>query len=542
MHSPVLNSRRVTYHADGKAVMRQVDFRVVFLLGVLFFLPYPARCAIIHVPADKPTIQEGVDASLDGDEILVADGIYTGSGNKDIDLFGKSLRIASENGPERCIIDIESNGRAFDLFDPENRDAVIEGFTIRNGFHWDGGGIRVLAGSAQIADCRIENCVATREGGGVYLAASASMHDCDIISNSAFEKGGGIFCSQSSRIIRCRISSNTALNGGGVATDARTCSISETTITGNSASSGGGVYCDADQLVLNRCIIRGNAVDFNGGGLFCDGYSATSLENTIVDLNTAGRDGGGLYGDDQAAAIHMVNCLMDSNEAQHHGGGLACLESVNPVLVNSIVRSNAPDQFQAQKHTVRFCNVQGGCSGIGNIDADPGFIDAATCDYRLQTTSICMDTGTDETAPTEDIDGYPRPSGGAFDIGPHEAEGRPSAIRVHLKIPTHVVHADDLFNVSLEIWNPSVPADDSKLFVVLDLHGQYYCAPAFISFDYYEVAIPTGLSTFSIVPSFRWPDLGDSEFGIVWYSALLNPELTRLETPLSVFEFAWDCR
>ncbi len=48
----------------------------------------PAAADILHVPGDYPTIQAGIDAAVNGDEVVVADGIYTGEGNRDIDFGG----------------------------------------------------------------------------------------------------------------------------------------------------------------------------------------------------------------------------------------------------------------------------------------------------------------------------------------------------------------------------------------------------------------------------------------------------------------------
>ena len=42
------------------------------------FLPFSFLAAItINIPADYPTIQEGINASVDGDTVLIAQGTYT---------------------------------------------------------------------------------------------------------------------------------------------------------------------------------------------------------------------------------------------------------------------------------------------------------------------------------------------------------------------------------------------------------------------------------------------------------------------------------
>ena len=85
--------------------------------------------------------------------------------------------------------------------------------------------------------------------------------------------------------------------------------------------------------------------------------------------------------------------------------------------------------------TVSYCDVQGGQVGVyvepgstlnwgsGNIDTDPLFVDAPNYDLHLQETSPCIDTGTAEDAPSDDLDGNFRPVGSGYDMGAYEYQG-----------------------------------------------------------------------------------------------------------------------
>ncbi len=181
--------------------------------------------ATIQVPGDYQTIQAAIDASVDGDTVLVADGTYTGEGNKNLDFNGKELTVQSENGPLKTIIDCENDGRGFYFHSGELEDAVVTGFTITNGRVRDqGGGIYIGNSSPTITNCIIINNIATSnsnnsQGGGIYLgnAGSPTIANCVIVRNTSNYLGGGIyFYNARPNIINCTITRNVAVDGGGI--------------------------------------------------------------------------------------------------------------------------------------------------------------------------------------------------------------------------------------------------------------------------------------------------------------------------------------
>ena len=55
-----------------------------------------ADAVIIDVPCDEPTIQAGIDAAMNGDEIVVAPDTYF----ETINFLGKAITSRSSDGPE----------------------------------------------------------------------------------------------------------------------------------------------------------------------------------------------------------------------------------------------------------------------------------------------------------------------------------------------------------------------------------------------------------------------------------------------------------
>ena len=142
---------------------------------------------------DHRTIQAGIDAAADGDEVIVGDGTYTGMGNKDLYFHGKAITVRSENGPENTIIDCEGDGRGINFQSGEGSDSIIQGITIAHGTAYMGGGIYCSDSSPSINNCRIIGNSAGSEGGGIYTRSNSSptILNCVFSGNTA-DYGGGM--------------------------------------------------------------------------------------------------------------------------------------------------------------------------------------------------------------------------------------------------------------------------------------------------------------------------------------------------------------
>jgi len=153
-------------------------FKWIASLALIFLcLPLVAIGANIHVPGDQATIQAGIDAAVNGDTVIVADGIWTGDGNRDLDFLGKNIVVRSANGPENCTIDCQGSKadphRGFHLQSGEGRDAEIQGLTITNGHADMGGAIRFQGAQVTIrGNIIIGNYGAN--GGGIVRSQNIS--------------------------------------------------------------------------------------------------------------------------------------------------------------------------------------------------------------------------------------------------------------------------------------------------------------------------------------------------------------------------------
>lgn len=151
--------------------------------------PDPPLSRYLHVPADYASIAEAVDSALQYDTIVVAPGLYTGDGFRDIYVRDKNIYIRSDSGPLQTVLDLQ--GDSLDphfgfAFASRSDEVVLEGFTIRNGYSNHGAGISFISTNPTVINCLFLNNTATISGGAIRCKASSPLFlNCTFVGSSA---------------------------------------------------------------------------------------------------------------------------------------------------------------------------------------------------------------------------------------------------------------------------------------------------------------------------------------------------------------------
>ncbi len=465
---------------DGGTARRPAPVVVVVLAALA--AAAGAEAEIIDVPADYATIQAAINASEDGDIVVVAPGTYTGIGNRDLDFGGRAITVQSADPQDPAVvaatvINCLQAGRAFFLHSGETVESVIAGLTITNGFATDGAGVYVLDGSgATIRNCVFSGNFVPTSSGVIQSdntppeTASLVIEECVISGNV----GGGVAITYSIddlEIAGTTISGNTGPGVNMAVFPSQTSVMRDSAVTGNGAAGvilkanlvqvTGSLIADNGETglaltgafggnaveVLN-CTITGNTSASNTGGLACHADAAAVIRNCLVTGNT-GRSAGGVaisgFG-----AFEITGCTVSGNTSTEFGGGGIRAFGTDPTVIENCIlwgniASPGPQLLLDSGFNnpaivnVNFCDVEGGAAevsveinccdsshltfGPGNIDADPLFVDPKAGDYHLAAGSPAVDAGNPDfvaAADETDLDGDPRVVGGLVDLGADE--------------------------------------------------------------------------------------------------------------------------
>jgi hypothetical protein len=314
----------------------------------------------INVPSDVNAIQRAIDASIDGDTVIVSPGTYY----ELIDFGGKAITVTNTDPNDWTVIALTKN----DANDPNEYVVVFENSedanSVLKGFVITGGDLGVYCDATSPT---ISNCVITGNGSGLY--DGAGLYDCNGASPT----------------------------------------VTDCFIVENDANYGGAVYNVDSSPTIRNCVIAKNSATFDGGAI-CDVNSSPTIVSCTFSGNLAGGDGGAMYNDSNSSPL-VTNCILWGNDANGSGDNVYNSGSADPNFSYCDIEGCGGSGSWDPNF---------GTNGGGNIDSDPNFIDASTPEgsdgifgtvddgLQVRITSPCVDAADGNEAPSADIVGRSR--------------------------------------------------------------------------------------------------------------------------------------
>lgn len=271
------------------------------------------------------TIQEAINAALDGDTILIPATLYIESLT-----INKSLTLVSLPGEGGNMATIWPNGNDRIMTVQSGHDLILKDLVLSGGFYQGPG---------------------TNEGGAVNIPnGTLTIDNCLIYGNEGYYGGavrqsgtGGVIVQNGSKIYN----NHAIFDGGGILADG-SISLTDFTLEYNEADRhGGGVCVMGDQFTALRGKFTGNVAAENGGGVYINKNAAVDQVEFIN--NTAGRNGGGIFqwdGNDGFSVIIQYS-TFDGNKAGLTGGALSVDQGAVTSISQSLFKNNEVDTKSA---------------------------------------------------------------------------------------------------------------------------------------------------------------------------------------------------
>ena len=341
------------------------------------------------------TIQPALDASVDGDTIIISPGTYYENiiVNTNIVLASEHLLTNDTSYISSTIIDGGGLSRVIRLNHVNSSDSIkvtIDGLSVTNGDFpsdyggggiymiasggWDeaekhklilsnlniynnnadnnqGGGVYTLGINTDIINCTFSNNTSDGHGAGFYLQNSSSIISNSTFLNNISDQNGGAFHVQSMDsvfVLSCHIFNNTAndRNGGASIQTFDYLLVDSLDAHNNYGDQrNGGLYAQGgDNIkVLNSTFFQ-NTTDGDGAGLMLQNIDSILISNSVFRENLSDLEGAALYiaSGNSSDIVNIIDCQFINNTGRNYAGG--CIATAGEIKIqSSIIDSNLAD-------------------------------------------------------------------------------------------------------------------------------------------------------------------------------------------------------
>ncbi|HEX2975831.1 MAG TPA: choice-of-anchor Q domain-containing protein, partial [Bacteroidales bacterium] len=356
---------------------------VTFLF--LFIASLTINAQIIHVPGDYPTVQQGINAALAGDTVIVAEGIYY----EQISFLGKPITVASnyilDANPvhvtntilDGCLLPNDSSSVVL-YTSGEDTTSILNGFTIRNGkgtLATDSlliyaGGILVRNSGAKIINNHITHNIidATQPNRNAFGAAIStpweSTEEWIVILNNTIDSnkcisgsldalGAAIISCYNTRMMNNIIINNSSISGG-------SSGHAYANVLGKSLLTPPDNWFIAENNIIKNNLASCSSNIVRGSGLLCaythSRITGNDISNNEIETTYQGTyfGGAGIYIEYPLTTIIRGN-TVNNNISSGYGGGLNVLESSSSgmmIIENNTYLSNSSEMGGGAIHFI----------------------------------------------------------------------------------------------------------------------------------------------------------------------------------------------